>query len=322
MSKVEYIQTASPQKLPYLHSKFKPSTKFAKSFDGCSRFSKQKQYLSQNEAHFTRLPRITYNAQDFRETPPAFGSDRRGTRREYPGFTGQTRILRNKSNRKSQTTSDAHLLHTSPREPKESMTHLSNDSIARDYIPENDWSKNEHSARRRRDLRLSNQISKPGHTKPISSIGRKESDVNTNTNGLISDMDSLFIYDDDQEANVEVDHEGQKVSENFKAINKVNEDDSPHRDTKVRFSGNTLTVSDDTSDDEDAMQDPFAKNFEEKLRGIRGKSGMKRNRTKKRLQRKRSDVDMRPLGDVITSKRLQELLSPQNAQGVTIRLHS
>ena len=319
MSQFEYVHKASPRKLPFLHSKFKPRSKFAKSFGGCNKFSKLRQSASQDEAESVRLPRITYDAQDIRDTPPTFGSMRRGTRREYPGFSGSTKILRHNKNAHASSQAmangvrcssrdshsldgDRYLAFPSPHELKDSDRGNSNPSC--------EWFQQQTSATRRRDQRLANGL----NASDQSQAPEKE-DSNFKPSELIKDMDSLFISDDDEK---DADNkDATKIEESFSGQPTESAGVTPRKDQAIRFAENTHF-----GDEEDAKNDPFTRNFEEKLKEIRGKSGVKRDRTRKRLQRKRGDTEMRPLGDVITTKRLQELLLPDSTQGVTIRLHS
>ncbi|KAK3766253.1 hypothetical protein RRG08_036890 [Elysia crispata] len=328
MSSFEYVQTASPRKLPFLHSKFKPSSKFAKAFSGCSKFSKLKQSTPQDEDAFTRLPRITYNAQDIRDAPPPFGSVRRGSRREYPGFTGYTKILRHHKHSQSSSQLAANGVQNSPRNsqlveedrylafpsPREHKADLDGRSPNTSY----DWSQSQSSAAKRRDQRLVN-----GSTN-VQTMQNQETEVkdsNFNASELLSDMDSLFIGDDIEEKTDISD--ASKVTGQVPLEQPVDSTSKTSvKNHRIRFADNTHFYNEENSDNEEASNDPFARNFNEKLREIRGKSGVKRDRERKRLQRKKGDSEMRPLGDVITAKRLQELLSPNDAQGVTIRLHS
>ncbi|RUS85564.1 hypothetical protein EGW08_006647 [Elysia chlorotica] len=334
MSGYEFVHTASPRKLPFLHSKFKPSSKFAKAFSGCSKFSKLKQSASQDEEEFLRLPRISYNAQDIRDAPPPFGSAHRGSRREYPGFTGSTKIRRHTNTKNTRSSSsqptaigvrnsswdfqsseeDKYIPFPSPREQKE-------DFDGRNADPSYDWSQAQTSATKRRDQRLVNG------TTAAQAMQNKETEVkdsNSKVSELLSDVDSLFIGDDVEETT-----EGPGVSDACKttgqgSLEKPEESTSKTsaKDQRIRFADSVHFGNEENSGDEEAKNDPFAKNFEEKLREVRGKSGVKRDRERKRLQKKKRDCEVRPLGDVITAKRLQELLSPRNEQGVTIRLHS
>ncbi|GFS15688.1 hypothetical protein ElyMa_006776700 [Elysia marginata] len=338
MSNFEYVFAASSKKLPFLHDKFKPRSKFAKAFSGCKKYSKLKQKAPENEADVTRLPRITYDAQDSREAPPTFGSVRRGARREYPGFTGNAKILRPSKNAKSSVQSgtngdrnasreshsldddDGYLAFPSPLEQNSLLSKRGSDERSTD--PSDDWKHSQTSATRRRDQRLVNGNSSGQATQ---NQGTKEKDPNFKPSELISDMDSLFIGDDtddttnDQSTCQNGDHGQSSLESSEESTNTM---PSSSKGQGIRFADNTRFDNGEKRETDKAENNPFAKNFEEKLREIRGKSGVKRERERKRLQRKKRDGEVRPLGDLITSKRLQELLSPHNAQGVTIRLHS
>lgn len=339
MSNSEYVFAASSRKLPFLHSKFKPSSKFAKAFSGCNKYSKLKKKVSEDETNVTRLPRITYNAQDSREALPTFGSVHRGTRREYPGFIGNTKIRRHNKNAQSSSKSVpnsirneskdslssknecGYLEFLSPRElEKAGSSLLSKRGLdGREVERSDDWTHSQNFATKRRDQRLFSESKPDTETQKQET---EEKDMNLKPSELIPEIESLNISDE------KIDHTQnncQNGAHEPKSL-KDHEDDSvdmhTSKDQGIRFGENTYVGDGETSESEKAENDPFAKNFEHKLREIRGKSGMKRDRERKRLQRKRGDGEVRPLGDLITSKRLQELFASNTAQGVTIRLHS
>ena len=259
MSSVPIIPGASAEKLPFLHSKFKARSKLAKTFGGCNRFFKARLTTTpEDPEEDLKLPRITYNARDSR-TLITFNSTRRGSRREYAGFTGVQKNNRRKQTKNSLTSSKS-----------------SEDLTNADLSNGRKWGSRES---------LASSRSETGSNLPLKELRHNNTAVSEE---LLQSLNSLFIIN-------EASFEGGNSPRN--ANNNISQENSEALVQKEIMKLKEATIFE---------TDPFAKGFGKKLRGSRGNSGVKRS--------KRDKHDQRILGDLITTKRLKEIMSPRNTE--------
>ncbi|XP_005102096.1 uncharacterized protein LOC101846592 [Aplysia californica] len=261
MSTVSIVPGASRQKLPFVHSKFKARSKFAKSFGGCSRFVKSRAAGNGESASDVKLPRITYNASDSR-TVLAFGSNRRGGRKEYPGFAGFHR--------------------------KNTKVQPSNNNVTSPGRNSDDFTG--HDKFSDRSLSRGDLVIDSSRSSVSSKDGTHSSNVNSDDH--LPPLNSLFIID-------EVSFEGSASNPGL-ARKDLDSDDARRQKEALK-----------RQEDSVFQNDPFAREFGDKLKDSRGKSGVKRTNKIKGQNR-------RTLGDIMTTKRLQELLSPRQT-GVPLK---